>query len=114
MHFVQPKYVAERKCLLRPMQSKHDSSGNVYTCLPFHRLDECRTPTPWATQRISPYDRMNADIATSEPAKKAQDEWHVLVTLCLPDMIRQHAIPVQPMQRRKSLFGDPKIATITL
>ena len=84
----------------------------LYKYAPLGRLDQGFPTSLRATQPAALNDVMEANIRTSMESKIDRDEWYRLIAQSLRVIFGQDGLPDEELERRKDLYGDPRISTI--
>ena len=84
----------------------------LYKYAPLGRLDQGFPTSLRATQPAALNDVMEANIRTSMESKIDRDEWYELIAQSMRAIFGQDGLPDEELERRKNLYGDPRISTI--
>ena len=94
------------------MQAMVDLPEILYKYVPYERLDEGFPMTLRATQPAALNDAMEGNVSTSMETKMDRDEWWAIISRSLRDTFGEDTLSDQELERRKRLYGDPKVSTI--
>ena len=109
LHF---KGKAEKKWVNDQITGMTELPKILYKYVPCDLLD-CGFPTTLrATQPSILNDVMEGNIRTGMEAKIDRDGWYDLIYDSVTGIFGEDAFTYQELQRRKNLYGDPRISTI--
>lgn len=106
------KDTADKRRVDRAMQEMVDLPEILYKYVPYKRLDDGFPMTLRATQPAALNDVMEGNVSTSMETKMDRDEWWDIISRSLRDTFGEDTPSEEELERRKWLFGDPKVSTI--
>lgn len=84
----------------------------LYKYVPCESLEYGLPTTLRATQPAALNDVMEGNIRTSMQGRMDRDQWYAILSERLKDIFGDDALMDEEMERRKRLYGDPRISTI--
>ena len=103
---------AEIKWVEGQVQGMIELPQVLYKYVPANSLDHGIPRTLRATQPAALNDVMEGNVRTSMENKVNQDYWYSLIYEKLKEIFGDDALPYEELERRKRLYGDPRISTI--
>ena len=103
---------AEKNWVGEQIQQMLDLPDILYKYIPFALLD-CGCPNSLrATQPAALNDVMEANIRTSMESRIDRDKWYAGISRSLKEIFGNDALSDEELDRRKRLYGDPRVSTI--
>ena len=106
------KDIADKRRIDRTMQEMVELPEILYKYVPYERLDDGFPKTLRATQPAALNDVMEGNVSTSMENKMDRDEWWTIISRSLRDTFGEDTLSDEELERRKRLYGDPKVSTI--
>lgn len=103
---------AEEKWVRRQVDGMLELPSILYKYAPLERLDDGFPGTLRATQTAALNDVMEGNISTEMESKMDRDQWYAMVLESLAHIFGNDAFSQEELERRKKLYGDPRISTI--
>ena len=103
---------AEEKWGNDQIEGMTDLPPILYKYVPYGLLDRGFPTTLRATQPAILNDIMEGNIRTSMESKIDRDEWYDLIYDSVTRIFGKEAFTYEELQRRKNLYGDPRISTV--
>ena len=103
---------AEKAWIGRQMQGMVEVPDILYKYVPCTRLEDGCPITLRATQPSALNDVMEGNIRTSMESKMDKDTWYAIILDALERIFGDDAFGADELERRKRLYGDPRVSTI--
>ncbi len=84
----------------------------VFKYVPSERLEQGSPRTLRATQPSALNDVMEGNIRTTMAAKMNRDLWYEILSRSLRQVFGDETLPEDELERRKRLYGDPRVSTV--
>ena len=103
---------AEEEWVGQQVQGMLELPDILYKYVPCESLEYGLPTTLRATQPAALNDVMEGNIRTSMQARMDRDQWYTMLSEKLKDTFGDDALTDDELERRKRLYGDPRISTI--
>ena len=102
----------EEEWVGQQVQGMLELPDTLYKYVPCESLEYGLPTTLRATQPAALNDVMEGNIRTSMQGRMDRDQWYAILSERLKDIFGDDALRDEEMERRKRLYGDPRISTI--
>lgn len=109
LHFRQR---AEDEWVAQKVQGMLELPEIIYKYVRYESLNHGFPTTLRATQPAALNDIMEANIRTSMENKIDRDQWYSTISRSLKEIFAEYALSDEELERRKKLYGDPRVSTI--
>ena len=106
------RFKAANEWMDRQVQQMTELPDIVYKYAPGRRLKDGFPRALRATQPSALNDVMEGNIRTTMSPKMDRDRWYAIVSAALGSIFGDDTLPEDELDRRKRLYGDPRVSTI--
>ncbi len=103
---------AEEEWIGQRIQAMIDLPDILYKYVPCESLRFGLPTTLRATQPSALNDVMEGNIITVKEGNIDREDWYALLSRSLREIFDEDALTLEELERRKNLFGDPRVSTI--